>query len=462
MGGLHRLPSSFRDPCGYIFVDNGAIKRAVTDFGRENYDLFLSTGLYDQLLQRKYLVPHHEEEPSERGIHKILLPNRIPVITYPYEWSFSALKDAALLTLDIQKTALEHGMSLKDATPYNIQFLDGKPLMIDTLSFEKFQNKPWVAYKQFCEIFLAPLVLMAYVKADYNKYLSNDINGFDLQFCSKVLPRATWFNPNLLAHIHLHALSQTKYGSPSAKAPTHTSLNFSLNQMNALIDSLKSAVAQLKIKKSKTSFGDYYAECQHYTEKAEHFKTQLIEEWLNILNPKRVTDLGANNGRYSRLVTKRGAFCAAVDNDPLCVNDNYVFSRKENDMNILPLYLDLSNPFPAVGWASKERDSFFMRVQSDLVMALALIHHLRISVNIPLFMLSRFFADIAPVLWIEFVPKNDVMVQKLLANREDTFHDYDQAGFEENFKAYFDIFKKADIPDTPRTLYYLIRKKSAI
>lgn len=455
--------ASFRDPAGFVFKDGETVRRKVTFYGRENYDRLISSGLYEELVEKGWLVGHEVSASTETGIYKVLTPEPIDVITYPYEWCFSQLQDAAVRTLEIQLTAIERGMSLKDATPFNIQWRAGAPVLIDTLSFENLQERPWFGYKQFCESFLAPLALMAQVKADFNKYLRVDLGGINLSFTSHCLPRLSWLHPGVLAHIHLHALSQEKFDRVSTDRPTVASMKFSKSALTSLVRSLLDFTSSLRLKKQKTVFGDYYSECAHYSREAEESKTRLVETWAGEAAAsaplKQVVDLGSNNGKFSRLFTKKNILCLSVDSDPFCVDENYSLSKKAPDPNMLPILMDLANPSSDLGWGGGERDSFFKRVNPGLVMALALVHHLRIGNNVPTEMIADFFREIAPSLIIEFVPKEDPMVRKLLANRDDIFHDYDTGAFEAAFGRGFEIVRKASVAGTSRILYYLNRKK---
>jgi hypothetical protein len=212
--------ASFRDPAGYVFSEDGVVKRAIAHFGRADYERLMESGLYDTLVADSLLVPHSEEPHprSDASIYKTIVPKPISFISYPYEWCFDALKDAALLTLDIQKRALGFDMSLKDASFFNVQFAGARPVFIDTLSFERAEPRPWVAYRQFCQHFLAPLLLMASVRPDFNRFLESDLDGFDLAFTNSLLPYSFRFRPGTLLHIGLHARSQARHESRTIPA----------------------------------------------------------------------------------------------------------------------------------------------------------------------------------------------------------------------------------------------------
>jgi len=376
----------------------------------------------------------------------------VSFISYPYEWSFGQLKDAALATLSIQRRALKLGMSLKDASAYNIQFVRGKATLIDTLSFEAYkEGQPWVAYRQFCQHFLAPLALMALKDVRLSQLLRVYIDGIPLDLASELLPWKTHFNFGLLTHIHLHAGAQKKYAGKEVK-----SHGGSMNKqaMTGLIESLDSTIRKLDWKPDGTEWGNYY-EITNYSDAAFEHKKQLVREWTGRVQPALVWDLGANNGVFSRVVSEVGPFVAAFDIDPAAVEQNYRQVRAEKNEKVLPLLLDLTNPSPALGWANRERDSFGSRGPVDMALALAVIHHLAISNNVPLPQLANFFAETGKWLVIEFVPKSDSQVKKLLASREDIFPAYTREGFEAAFRIRYRIQEAVNVNESERVLYLM-------
>ncbi len=424
----------------------------------------MSSGLYDELVSKKLLLDHQEVDISvalDENAYKIIRPTLIPYISYPFEWCFSQLKDAAHCTIQIQKIALKYGMVLKDASAYNIQFMDGNPVFIDTLSFGKYEEgMPWSAYKQFCQHFIGPLALMAHCDVRLSQLLRVYIDGIGLDLVSKMLPVKTYFKYALLSHIHLHAKTQSHYSNIAEQSSKgqHTSRKISLPAFKALMESIENAVVKLNWALPKTEWGDYYAST-NYEDTAMLHKGDLLREYLARVEPVPdiIHDLGANNGFYSRIAAESGANIIAQDIDPAAVEKNYL-SGKQQKVKLLPLVLDLTNPSPAIGWDLEERESFPQRCQSKLVMALALIHHLAISNNVPLEKVAEFFSKISSSLIIEFVPKQDSQVRRLLATREDIFPDYHKDGFELAFTKYFTIEKSVEIRDSVRTLYLLKRK----
>lgn len=450
-----QLSASFRDPSGFLFSRDGVLYRQVNYRYQQEYVRLMESGLYEKLIKAGLLIPHVEVDqmPAEQETsYKVIQPELVPFISYPYEWSFGQLKDAALATLSIQRRALKLGMSLKDASAYNIQFVRGKATLIDTLSFELYQEgQPWVAYRQFCQHFLAPLALMALKDVRLNQLLRVYIDGVPLDLASGLLPWKTRFNFGLLTHIHLHAGAQKKYAGEEVKSRGGT---MTLQAMTGLLESLTSTIKKLDWKPGGTEWGNYY-DITNYSDAAFEHKKQLVREWTSRIQPRLAWDLGANNGVFSRVVSDAGPQVISFDIDPTAVEQNYRQVKAEKNEKLLPLLLDLTNPSPAIGWANRERDSFGERGPADLALALAVIHHLAISNNVPLPQLADFFAKTTKWLVIEFVPKSDSQVQKLLASREDIFPSYTREGFEAAFRERFKIHEASPVNESDRVLYLM-------
>jgi ribosomal protein L11 methylase PrmA len=461
-----QLTSSFRDPSGFLFREENRIKRQVNQVYKDNYDLLMSSGLYDALLEKQWLIPHKETgEEGQGDFYKILEPEHIRYISYPYEWSFSQLKDAALLTMDIQIEAMKHGMYLKDASAYNVQFHHGRPIFIDTLSFEKYQEgAPWVAYRQFCQHFLGPLALIAYRDYRLLRLSQSFIDGVPLDLVSSLLPRRTWLNYSLLAHIHLHAKAQHKYKDSARDESSSVRATIGRTQLEGLLVSIRNAVNSLDWKYAITEWGDYYQDTNYVDESMQN-KERLVSRFLADHKPHdapTAADFGANTGRFSRLAVEQGYFVLAHDIDEVAVDKNYREAVENSEHAILPLVQDLTNPSSSIGWANKERMSFGERHDVDVGMALAIIHHIAISNNVPLVSVAEFFSDLCTFLIIEFVPKSDSQVRRLLATREDVFPDYNEAGFEQAFSRYFTTLSAEKLEGSERTLYLLKRKPELI
>ena len=451
---------SFRDPNGFMFSREGRLYRQVNKRYRKEYDHLIHSGLYDRLVSDGLLVRHEESDLSlaiSNDAYKILRPSIIPYISYPHEWCFSQLKDAALLTLAVQKKALEHDMSLKDCSAFNVQFNGERAVFIDTLSFELYrEGQPWVAYRQFCQHFLAPLSLMSYKDVRLNQLFQVYIDGIPLDLASALLPVRSYLSFPLVTHLHLHSHYQTKYADETKKPVKRG--NVSRTAHLGIIDNLESAIKRLKWTPRGTEWAEYY-EDTNYTGEGLEYKDNLVGEFLDAVRSEVVWDLGANTGRYSDIAASRGGYVLSFDVDPAAVERNYLECVREAKSNILPLLLDLTNPTSGMGWSGRERMSLIERGPSDVALALALIHHLAISNNLPFERIAEFLSRICDVLIVEFVPKEDSQVRRLLVCREDVFDDYTQRNFEDAFSRYFKIERTEKIVASLRTLY-LMRKEN--
>ena len=456
-------PGSFRDPSGFVFFSDGVLYRQVNQSFGPEYRHFVESGLYAELTGAKLLVSHEEVDlrvAEGPDAFVVIRPERIPFISYPYEWCFSQLKAAALLTLDLQGRALRRGLVLRDASAFNVQFIGTRPVFIDTLSFGRYiEGQPWVGYRQFCQHFLAPLALIAYVHPALGLLSRLHLDGIPLDLCTSLLPLRSRLRPGLMMHLHLHRRSSVEGPQQhrSVAAPTRTGA-MSKTAMLGLVDSLTRAVRQLTWEPSATLWSTY-VDNANYTADAQSHKQQLVTRWLSGINvgarPPMIWDLGANTGVFSRLAAESGPVIS-FDLDHSAVERHFL-SYRNGATRILPLVQDLTNPSSGAGWRTTERRSLEDRGPADVALALALVHHLAITGNVPLQKVAKLFAAICTFLIVEFVPKEDSQVQRMLAAREDVFADYSQAGFEEAFRSEFTIVESTAIAGSVRTLYLMKR-----
>jgi hypothetical protein len=456
-------PASFRDPSGFVYRRDGVIHRQVQPPAAADWDAYRSSGLHDALVADGLIVDHEEAPLTDAalpGAVAVLRPRPIGFISYPYEWSFSQLKEAALLTLELQARALAAGLRLKDASAYNIQLESGRPLLIDTLSFERAEaTEPWPAYRQFCEHFLAPLALIAYRDARCGLLLRDFIDGIPLDLAATLLPGRTRLNLGLSAHVHLHAGAQRRSArtAPIAEgADAGRPRRVSATGQRALLDSLRRTVEGLRW--NPTGHWAEYATSTSYSETATESKGAIVREMLAAVGGVSAWDMGANTGVYSAMAAEAGYATIAWDQDAASVEAHWRRVRADGNPRILPLVLDLANPSPSLGWALAERRSFLDRGAPDVLLALALVHHLAIGNNVPLPGVAALFARIAGRAVVEFVPKEDPMTRRLLAARRDIFDGYSIDGFREAFGERFRILRESPITDSPRTLFLLERR----
>jgi SAM-dependent methyltransferase len=456
-------PGSFRDPSGFVFRRDGVLYRQVNQSFGPRWDDLQTSGLLDALQAKALLIPHApvslDAALRPDLAHAVIRPEELDFVSYPYEWSFGQLRDAALLTLEAQALSAEARFTLRDATAYNVQFRGGRPVLIDTLSFERAEpGRPWAAYRQFCEHFLAPLTLMARRDVRCGLMLREFVDGIPLDLAATLLPGRTKLNPGLLSHVHLHARAQRRYADRTeAGAAATTSRTMSPLRQRALIDSLRRTVEGLRWEPAGTEWADY-AENTSYGDDAARRKDELVREALQAAPGERVWDLGANTGRFSRIAADLGRRVVAWDVDPAATELHYRRVRADGTTSILPLVLDLGNPSPGLGWANAERRSLLDRADADVVLALALVHHLAISRNVPFERLAEFFAGLAPGLVVEFVAKDDPMVRRLLATREDVFPDYTIEAFRTAFGRHFEIRAETPIEGVSRSLLRMQRR----
>jgi 2-polyprenyl-3-methyl-5-hydroxy-6-metoxy-1,4-benzoquinol methylase len=449
-------PASYRDPSGYIFKANdGILYRQVNRIFQEDFDEFKSCGLYNDLVTNKILISHQQIDENLTGskdYYTTLKPILIPFISYPYEWSFDMLKEAALLTLKAAKVAMKYNMMLKDASGYNVQWFDGKMIFIDTLSFEKWDaTKPWVAYRQFCEHFLAPLALMHYLKIPLQKLLLSYPDGIPLSLVKKLLPFRSRFNLNTYLHLHLHATYSLKPSTQSNKT-----IVFSKTKQENLLQSLEQSIQSFSLNAISGVWSGYYNEAR---EREDYLieKKKIIQSWLSSLSINSTIDIGANEGEFSLLLAGNNIPTISIDFDHYSINQLYRKIKENSVVNCTPLIIDFSNPSPAIGLNSEEHSSFLERIKVDLVLALAVVHHLAIGKNIPFEKIAKILSTMGKYLIIEFVPKEDEKVELMVNSGAHIFHEYNEDKFLSSFGDYFSILKKEYISDTKRTIY-LMRK----
>jgi ribosomal protein L11 methylase PrmA len=425
---------SFRDPSGRVFIIDGRVYRTVMPVAAADYEFVRSTGLPARLIQEGLLLPETVVDPEllgsrSAGAAYVLEHPRIPFVSYPYEWGFAALKAAALLHLDVHLRALDCGVTLSDASAYNVQFLGAKPVFIDHLSFRRYRpGEFWIGHRQFCEQFINPLLLRSALALPHNAWYRGSLEGITASELSRLLGIRAKLSWPVFVHVVLQARLQ---GSPSSrqKASAAKSRSLPLAGFQGMLRGLRRWVATLTpADRSKTVWRDY-ATTHSYADAEVEAKRGFVAEFVRQERPQTLFDFGCNTGDYSKVALEAGARrIIGFDFDQGALDGAFLRAQQEG-LDFLPLFLDLANPAPSQGWAERERQGFGSRAAADGLLALALVHHLSISRNIPLDAVVTWFLDRAPAGVLEFVPKQDPMVGELLRLREDIFPDYTAENF---------------------------------
>jgi SAM-dependent methyltransferase len=454
-------PGSFRDPAGGVILDEDRVYRYFSSQAAADFSTLLRTGLLSSLIQSGAVIDTlpvaREQSPhlyhSAPDVALLVEHPRIPFISYAYEWPFEMLRAATIRHLEVLRAALEVDFVLKDATPYNVQFIGPDPLLIDIASFERYrEGMPWMAYTQFCRTFLNPLLLHALAGVPFQYWMRSSLEGIDAAELSSLLPTRHKLRREVLIDVVLQSWLNRRFSSDAGALRTISQRPVPKKTIIGLVDRLARATIRLKRpKKPRSHWIDYDESCPYSDEGLQH-KERIVEEALARAKPKMVWDLGCNRGRYSVLAAQYADYVVAMDMDEATVGA--VYERIEgHHSNILPLVLDLLNPSPDQGWAQVERRGLLGRGSADFVLGLALVHHLAIGGNVPLKRITEWLAAVARAGVVEFVPKTDPMVQTLVRTRRDDYIDYTQAAFESALKEHFRIARATALPDSERVLY---------
>lgn len=435
---------------------DGVYYRQVNRSYCSDFELLLRSGLYTALTQKGLLLPHSEIEADLTGHpekYKILLPEQVPLISYPDEWSPSQLKTAALLTLELLRTGLDHGMVLKDAMPLNIQFHKGKAVFIDTLSFEKYDPaQPWVAYRQFCENFLNPLYLNHYHRIGTHTLAGAYPEGIPADVAATLLP----WKARLRLGVWLHVLLPARVRKDVL--PGGGQRVFDKTKLLHLTSHLEHILENLGTGTGNPSHWKGYYQDSILSQDYLAAKEELFRTFIADIAFASALDLGANDGYFSKILAEKAIAVVAADSDWHCIDSLHRYTRQHPDCPILPLCVDIADPTPARGFANTERSSFTDRMPADLVVALALVHHLVLGRNIPLGSIAAYFFQLTTDrLILEFVPLSDPKAAQLRRNRKGEVPSYDETALEQAFAGYFTIERKSPVPGTERILYRMVK-----
>ncbi len=453
---MHREASSFRDPAGFLLWRNGELLRCVTDVGKSDMDTLFASGLYAELAGQGLLVPHEDLAiplDIDEEVVRCMKPQLLPFISYPYEWSASQLRDAALLTLRVLEISLEYGMILKDASAFNVAFKGCKPIFLDILSFTKRNgDAAWPGYRQFCEHFLLPLLLSRTLGEAAPALLMHWMHGIPLQTGKRMLSWIDRIRPSVAMHIGIHATMASNVGS--SRKQTREKRN--TGHLKSLVQNLENIVSTTSRYSVSTKWGKY-REVQPYTAKDSDRKDAVVRQVINHVEPKMVWDIGCNDGKYSRIAAENGADVIAMDGDAELIGRLYSSEKDKAGSKVTPIVLDISKPSPAMGWDNSERRSFVERGKPDLILYLAIIHHIRYEQGIPLKMQLRFLARLAMYVLIEWVPVDDVNVAAYKKRPELASLGYGEEEFQSGIRQHFTILAEFGLSGSGRKFFLLRR-----
>jgi hypothetical protein len=458
MDGGHFEPGSFRDPSARVLWDQGRIYRYLGPQALSNWVRLSSTRFFRKFTDDGRLIRTEQvsrEAPLPEPWAAVLRHETVPVVSYPFEWSFSMLQDAAILQLDLLLAALDEGMTLKDATPFNVQWIGARPVFIDIASFKIAEpGEAWAGYRQFCEMFLYPLFLQAYKNVPFHPWLRGSLEGISARDCSRLMSTRDRLRPGVFTHVYLLSKLQSRYGGTDRNVKRDLrSVGFNTDLVKNNVRRLRRIVERLSWNQSRSTWS-HYTQSNTYRQDERERKTHFVREAVASRRWPLVWDLGCNTGEYSRVAADHADCVVALDADHLAVEQLYRALKSTPGSSILPLVGDVTDPSPGLGWRGVERGTLVERARPDLILALALVHHLALSRNIPLPDLIEWFASLQADLVIEFVAPDDPMARRLLRNRDDLDFGYTKERFETCLSRHFTVMATEPLESGTRTMYH--------
>ncbi|MEV4492869.1 class I SAM-dependent methyltransferase [Micromonospora coxensis] len=457
-------PGSFRDPANRVFHAGDQVLRGLGPQAARDWQALAATDFFAALLaEGKVCGTEPVDAAVLPGWTAVLRHERIPFVSHPYEWSFGMLRDAALLHLEILRRALPAGFTTKDGSAYNLQWRGVTPVFIDVGSFAPLTDgEPWAGYRQFCQTLLYPLLVQAHLGVDFQPWLRARVDGVEPDQMRRLFRGARRLRPGVLTHVHLHGAMQERHARSSTtdvRAQLRAA-GYSRDLALATVRGIEKLIRRLERRDEPSHWVDYQRTCSYTAQdraEKEHFVTTAVTA---AGRPGLVLDLGANDGRYARIAARHADTVVAVEQDPAVVDTLYRALRAEGEQRILPLVMDLADPSPGGGWGGVERAAFAARARADVVLALAVVHHLAIGRNVPLAqVLDQLVGHVRPGgrLVVEFVHPEDVMARRLLANKPDgLFPDYHRDEFERLLAARCRVERHRELPSGTRTLYQVV------
>lgn len=458
-------PGSFRDPAGNVYKVGERVFRTIKESVAADYEYVRDKGLFESWAEHGLVVAARETDPVVLGsaassARYVIEHSVVPFISYPYEWPFSVLKAAALFHLDLQLRAFDHDVKLVDASAFNVQFVGLRPVFIDVLSFRRYhEGEYWTGHRQFCEQFLNPLLLQAYLGIPYHAWYRGNLEGIATEDLARLLPLRRCLSLNTISHVLLPARLQR-----AAVAEKHEKRVAGLKKKKlprqsyrGMLVQLRDWIARLQLPGyGRTAWSDYES-TQTYASQEISAKKAFIAEYIGRKRPDLVWDLGCNTGEYAKVALASGAsYVIGFDFDHVALEKAFARASSKG-LNFLPLFMDAANPSPGQGWRQAERQGLTARANADGLIALAFIHHLAIGRNVPLPQILEWLVGLAPSGVIEFVEKTDTTVQRMLAMREDIFDNYSKDAFVAGLTRCARIVKEQPVSVEGRTLFWYER-----
>lgn len=474
---LSKNPGSFRDPANQVYQvtdqansNKNRIFRGLNSASFQHYQRLAAQEFFKTFIDEGKIPktdvlstddPYYDEILKD-GWAGVLEHDEVPFISYPYEWTFSMLKDAALLHLALLEESLEHGWILKDSSAFNIQWRGSKPVFIDIASFEPWATEtPWTGYRQFCSMFLIPLMLKAHRNINFSPLLRSNIDGIQPIEANNFFSIFDIFKAGVTSHVLLPAFVEKKLElSERNDTPVSSPKNrkFKKSMVIGLVQSMRRLVSSLNVKPENSNWSNY-DNTHTYQDPDLEKKLNFVKQCAQTLNPNLTWDIGCNTGIFSKAISQFSNNIISIDSDHNSVEKLYLDQRSIGNLNTLPLVIDLANMSPNQGWASKERLSIDSRKKPDLVLCLALVHHICISSNIPLNLFFDWLSLLKCHVVIEFVDRDDAMVQKLLLKKSETYESYTKIEFMKCAQKHFNIQENVEVKEGKRIIYFLAPKK---
>ena len=449
-------PGSFRDWDSRVFYDDGRVLRALSEDGLADWQALAGSKLFAGTVAEGKLVETSVAEAPIDGAAAILEHERIPFVSYPYEWTFAMLRDAALLQLELLRRALDENLILKDSSSYNVQWRGTKPVFIDVGSFERLrEGEPWAGYRQFCMLYLNPLLLQAYKGVDFRPWLRGSLAGITPAEARNVLSSRDLLRRGVLTNVALHARLERKHDESSRDVKTELKrAGFKKELIVANVRRLEKLVRGLEWKPGASEWSGYEATTS-YDEADAARKEEFVREVVHTREWRLVWDIGCNEGRHSRIAAGNARYVVALDGDAAVVDRLYRKLAAEGESRILPLAVDVTEPSPALGWHGLERQTLETRGKPELTLCLAVLHHVAIGANVPVAEFLSWLAELGTALVIEFPTRDDLRVAALLQRKKEGAHpDYDREPFERALAERFEIMRSEELSSGTRILYH--------